>query len=201
VFYRTIQLCDWPRSDAIVDFIVLEDQFAVFLDSETQALVFRQTVKRDPIREVINLPLSPDLKHSGPNQVLVKAPDPNALTQQIEAFFKKYFAQANEKTHISAPVFHDEPREPDYVGLKVAGVKKQVLAADNYWEKIAISVEIRPTPEGQRLICYMSGKYASGWGSRLPSDDDYKEVEDSKMHEFVSGILRKLQDSLAGGGQ
>ena len=202
IFYKLVHTCDWPRSDAVVDIFVLEDTFAVYLDPSTREVVIREINQRDTVRQAITLPLIPTTRISGPSQILVKGAkpsDPNALAKKIEGFFQNYFVEANQKAHLNDPQFSLEPIESDYVGLKVAGVKRQVLFTDNYWEKIAVSVEIKSVPEGQKLVCYFSGKYASGLGSRLPSDDDYAEIGESKLRNFSGTILRKLQDYIAAG--
>lgn len=202
IFYKLIHACDWPRGDALVDIYVLEDTVTVFLDSASREVVIRAISQRDTVRQAIILALIPNTKVTGSNQIPLKGPkltDPNALARRIERFFENYFAEGNRKAHLDYPQFSLEPVESDYVGLKVAGVKRQVLPSDNYWEKITVSVEIKSVPDGQKLVCYLSGKYASGLGSRLPSEDNYAEIEESKLRGFTGTILRKLQDYIAAG--
>jgi hypothetical protein len=202
IFYKLIYACDWPRSDALVNIYVLEDTVAVFLDSASRGLIIRPISQRDTVRQTITLALIPNTKVIGPSQILLKdskLTEPNGLARRIEQFFESYFAEANQKAHLDHPQFSLEPVEPDYVGLKVAGVKRQVLPSDNYWEKIAISVEIKSVPNGQKIVCYVSGKYASGLGNRLPSEDNYAEIEESKLRGFTGTILRKLQDYISAG--
>lgn len=202
IFYKLIQTCDWPRADAVVEIFVLEDTFAVYLDSATRQVVIREINQRDSVRQPITLPLTAVTASSGPGLAVLKGAkptDPNTLARKIEGFFENYFVEANRKAQLHDPQFSPEPIEADYVGLKVAGVKRQVLPSDNYWEKITISVEIKSVPEGQKLVCYLSGKYASGLFGRLPSDNDYADIEESKLRSFTGTILRRLQDYFAAG--
>ena len=203
IFYKLIQTCDWPRADAAVEIFVLEDTFAVYLDSATRQVVIREINQRDSVRQPITLPLAAVTASSGPGHTILKGakpPDPLALARKIEGFFTDYFVEANRKAQLHDPQFRSpEPIEADYVGLQVAGVKRQVLPSDNYWEKITISVEIKSVPEGQKLVCYLSGKYASGLFGRLPNDNDYADIEESKLRSFTGTILRRLQDSFAAG--
>lgn len=201
VFYQLIHSCDWPRNDAVVTFIVVEDRFEISLDPDSHELVFRQTQQRGSVRQVINIPLVAASKAGGTNQIIVKsarAPGANTLPQAIESFLKGYFVDANKAAHLKEPEFSYEPQEPDYLGMKVKGVKGQVLASDKYWEKLEISFELKPAAGGQKVVCYLSGEYASGIFGRLPSDDDYSAIDEAKLRDFESNLLRKLQDHLAG---
>jgi hypothetical protein len=200
VFYQLIHSCDWPRDDAVVTFIVVEDRFDISLDPDSHELVFRETQQRGPVRQVINIPLLAASKAGGANQITVKstkAPSADALPQEIENFLKGYFVEANRAAHLKDPEFSYEPQELDYLGLKVKGVKGQVLASDKYWEKLEISFELKPASDGQKVVCYLSGEYASGIFGRLPSDDDYAAIDEAKLRDFTGNLLRKLQDHLS----
>lgn len=200
LFYKLVHLCDWPRNDTLVSIIVLEDRFDIFLDLSSHELVFRQTKQRGPARQVITIPLLVNNTTAGPSHLTVKSTkttDPNGLAQQIERFLKEHFIEANRAEHLKDPEFAYEPLEPDYVGMKVRGVKKQVLSSDKYWEKLAISVELKSVPEGQKVVCYVSGEYASGIFGKLPSDDDYTDIDEAKLRAFTGNLLRNLQDHIS----
>jgi hypothetical protein len=200
VFYKLIHSCDWPRSDAVVTFIVVEDRFDVSLDPGSRELVFRQTNQRGTVRQVIDIPLLVGNKAAGANQVTLKSSSPasaSVLPQQIENFLSTYFVETNRTAHLKDPDINYEPQEPDYVGMKVKGVKSQVLPANKYWEKLEISFELKPAPEGQKVVCYLSAEYASGLFGRLPSDDDYSAIDEARLRDFTSNLLRKLQDHLS----
>lgn len=199
VFYKLIHSCDWPRSDAVVTFIVIEDKFDVSLDPGSRELAFRQTQQRGTVRGVIDIPLPAGNKASGTNQVTLKsaAASASVLPRQIEEFLSTYFVEANRTAHLKDPDIKYEPQEPDYVGMKVKGVKGQVLPANKYWEKLEISFELKPAAEGQKVVCYLSAEYASGLFGRLPSDDDYSAIDEAMLRDFTSNLLRKLQDHLS----
>ena len=200
VFYQLIHSCDWPRNDAVVTFIVVEDRFDIFLDTDSHELLFHQTQQRGPVRQFINIPLLAASKGGGSNQITVtssKAPGADALPQEIEDFLEGYFIEANRAAHLKDPEFSYEPREPDYLGMKVKGVKGQVLASDKYWEKLEMSFELKPAPNGQKVVCYLSGEYGSGILGRLPNDDDYAAIDEAKLRDFTGNLLRKLQDRIS----
>jgi len=200
VFYRLIHSCDWPRNDAVVSFIVVEDRFDISLYPDSHELRFRQTQQRGLVRQVIDIPLPAASKAGGANQITVKstrAPSAGALPQEIEDFLKRYFIEANRAAHLKDPEFSYEPQEPDYLGMKVKGLKGQVLASDKYWEKLEISFELKPAPDGDKVVCYLSGEYASGILGRLPSDDDYAAIDEAKLRDFTGNLLYKLQDRLS----
>jgi hypothetical protein len=200
VFYKLIHSCDWPRIDAVVTFIVVEDRFDVSLDPGSRELVFRHTQQRGTVRKVMDIPLLTANKAPRANQVTLKsspAASAGVLPQQVETFLSTYFVEANRTAHLKDPDIQYEPREPDYVGMKVKGVKSQVLPANKYWEKLEISFEFKPAPEGQKVVCYLSAEYASGVFGRLPSDDDYSAIDEARLRDFTGNLLRKLQDHLS----
>jgi hypothetical protein len=199
VFYKLIHSRDWPRSDAVVTFIVVEDRFNVSLDPGSGELVFHQTQQRGTVRQVIDIPLLAGNKAAGANQVTLKSSSVSAivLPQQIEKFLSNYFVETNRTAQLKDPDIKYEPQEPDYVGMKVKGVKSQVLPANNYWEKLQISFELKSAPEGQKVVCYLSAEYASGLFGKLPSDDDYSAIDEARLRDYTSNLLRKLQDHLS----
>lgn len=200
VFYHLIHSCDWPRNDAVVTFIVVEDRFDISLDSSSHELVFRQTQQRGPVRQVFNILLPTPSAGGRANQITVRStgsPNADALPKVIEDFLKGYFVEANRAAHLKDPEFSYEPQEPDYLGMKIKGMKGQVLASDKYWEKLEFSFEFKPAPDGQKVVCYLSGEYASGIFGRLPSDDDYSAIDETKLRDFTGNLLRKLQDHLS----
>jgi hypothetical protein len=200
VFYKLIHSSDWPRSDAVVTFIVVEDRFDVSLDPGSRQLVFRQMQQRGTVRQVIDISLLAGNKAAGANQVTLRssaAASASVLPQQIEKFLSTYFVEANRTAHLKDPDIKYEPQEPDYVGMKVTGVKSQVLPTNKYWEKLEISFELKPAPEGQKAVCYLSAEYASGLFGRLPSDDDYSAIDEARLRDFTGNLLRKLQVHLS----
>ncbi|MEO8368161.1 MAG: hypothetical protein ABI806_03105 [Candidatus Solibacter sp.] len=194
LFFKLLHESGLRRTDIAVYVFVSDRTYSISFDPEKRDLVFQQDPDR-MLRATIDVAglAAPGANQKGTAAISRGVPD---LGTQVQKFLAAYFAgQAPVRVTPALP-------EPDFAGVTVEGIRRRVLRNENYWEKLHVSIDIKGTPELPRVVCHISGAYAAGMGSRLPTD--YYDMEKTlkyrtDLESFTAAMLAAMKTQLSAG--
>ncbi len=201
LFYKFIQILDLNREEEAVYFYVGAREFAAFADPSSGQLVFQQrTTRFTRESDVLKIPQIPSKTRSLTTTVQEPAAEPD-WPGKVRTFLEDYFQKANSGAGLPAPRI-----VPDcggnHVGLKISGLRKQVIPDGRYWEKLQLELDVWKVAEGIQLSANIDGAYAAGLrGSAVPTD--YPEYMDhdypNQLRDFSKTLFDKLKRALITG--
>lgn len=197
IFYKLVHLLGKSRESVSVHFYVLRTEYAVYFDSLARELVMDSAAKRS-LRRVLSVkaPVNGSMTKSGALTVR-RATANQKMPETIRKFLERYFG---ELKGVNGPAIQDwRPNEADYLEVTVSRMKGQVMSSPEYWEKLSLSIEVKPSENGWQLVCFFNGQYASGMGTRPPADGSYYLMEKDyrpQLDKYADKVLSSLQQHL-----
>jgi hypothetical protein len=207
MFYKVIHLLGITRESASVHFYVFETEYAVYFNVTTRELVLDAPPNRGSgVRRTLSVKAFWNGSATGSagsgtvaKTIRSAAAKQKELPQTIRKFLEDFFHTA-KTGDLPEPKLVWQPQEDEFLGVSVSGLKGQIIDSKVYWEKLLLSIELKPGQNEVKLQCNFDGLYASGIGSNQPADDSYYLISDknfgSHLNAYADKVLSSLQQYL-----
>jgi hypothetical protein len=191
-FYKFVNLIGVSRELASVHFNTLESEYMVYLDT-SQQLVMQKATLRSLNRQVASI----GLKTSKGNAVMIESTLASEdLARRIQSFLDSYLKGAASDPK---PELVFKPKERASVRVVAYSMKGRVIRSHNYWEKLELSLELKPDGQKWEVACYYDGEYAAN-ASKPPDagayDASMAKGFPTELNTYITGLLAELQKSL-----
>lgn len=200
LFYKFVQLEGVPRRNASLHFHVLAADYSVFWDPGVRSLVMQRgtdKMVRVPIQVSPSLAAGVGGRLNAPLNTPTES-DVRKISSAIQQFLEHYYREANRKSGLPTLLLHADSSEDDSVRMEVAGIKGEILKADNRWEKIGVWVEIKQLDNHWKLVLYLNAWIAAGLGTRPPTgyEEDAERQHRAELELYGRDLLSKIRESL-----